>query len=223
MENQAKSAKGISWTVIVLLFIFCFPGAFVAMIHKLHQEKENYIANAKGTAKAGWFVVGIGVLYLILGFYGQWEFAARGASWTIAPFIFLFVVVSGCGGKLISHANKYKRLGEEQLRYLAIVSSQPAGFLDDIAAAYPKGYTEVCNDLQRMMNDGFFPGYYLNFDDGIFVGPHKKTRAKVRKTKKKKVQLVKNMKKVVKCPGCNGINIVLGDAGECEYCGSTLE
>lgn len=222
MENQIHSAKSISWTMIIILVFVFVPAALFLMVYKLHQEKDNYIANTKVVAIVGWLTTALGVFYLIIGFSAEMQgLGADIDDWFMAPFIFLFALFGGFGGVLILHAKKYRKRGEMQLRYLAIVTDHPTGSLDEIAAAYPKGYDEVCHDLQKMIKDGFFSGWHLNLVKRAFVSPNQKKPTTV-KTLNRQISEHAKPIGVVKCPNCGATNEQTDEYSVCDYCGSPL-
>lgn len=218
MKSQLKIEKGLPWVLIILFMIWFFPLGIVLMISKLNREKHRYIPNGKAIFGVGWFVIVVG----LIGISAFISDGVENGEATIMMIFFILFVFGGGGFVLVMLGGKYKKRGEQLVKYSAIISENSKSHLDEIAAVYPKSYEQVCKDLQRLINDGFFPGSYLDLNQRKFISPDAKARSKERTATQHTPEPSAQKLKVVKCPNCGATNTVKHQVGECEYCGSPL-
>lgn len=212
-SQKVKSPKGAPWALIIFFMFFFFPVGIVLMLSKLHKEKDNCIGNGKGTAAVGWVFFGLGIFYVLIGFTGGLE-TEDGAS-VVSGVIFMTALCCGGGYALVRHGNKYKKLGSAYMRYSAIIAGTPNGSVDLIASACQTPVNDVCEELQKMINLGFFPSCYIDLNKKIFVSPYLRENTPVVHSEDEKP-------KVVKCPNCGAVNTVRDGISQCEYCGTPL-
>lgn len=218
---SAKAPRGASWGIIVFLLFLFFPLGIGVMISKLHKEKDRYMENGKAVARVGWIGIFLGILYLLFWNLGDLQ-TTDGEPVLFDMIVFMFLFLSIGGFLLIIYGRKYKQRGLDYLRYSAIIANVYSDSLDDIAAAYPKPYEQVCKDLQGLFKDGFFAGCSLDLAQRRLVSPGKRRSDRPKTTVNRKEYATESKPKVVKCPNCSATNAVEGMIGECEYCGSPL-
>lgn len=225
--NRADADKGTSWAMILLFFLLFFPVGIILMIAKLHKEKHLYTTNGKAVMAVGCLIISIG----LIGWMTDYSNAqANQQELQVGGTLAILFVFGGGGLALIQHGNKYRSWGVKHLRYVDLISSISIDTLYDIAAVYPKSYDEVRKDLQHLVYDGFFPGYYLDLQTRKFVAPNQKKAETERKATKKPASQMAEPKEetptvvqVVKCPNCGATTMLKGSIGECEYCASPLQ
>lgn len=217
-ETQVQRPKGASWGLIVFFLFVFFPVGIALMVSKVHKEKHNYVSNGNGITRVGWVVVGLGVLYIFSGLTGSLE-TENGDS--VVGAVIMFSSICFCGGyALVRYGEKYKKLGEKYLRYSSIVANRTDRSLDNIAAAFPVTYEEVCKDLQQMIDAGFFPNCYIDFSGRNLIAPFDKVSSGGERVANEPKLNAPAKPKSIKCLNCGGINAA--GITECEYCGLPL-
>lgn len=149
-------------------------------------------------------------------------------------FLICSLVLDALGIWLIVLAIKKQKLIQEFKKYVAAISSDPRGYIPDIARALGASERTVRNNLELMIRKNFFSNAYIDRNTDCIVLANKRTV--VQNTSSDLSDLTdeetasddSNVSTVemvtVKCKGCGGINTVAkGQIGECDYCGSPLK
>lgn len=169
----------------------------------------------------GWILLFMGVFYLFSALAGNLD-VEPGENAT-SGIITAIVIFCGGGGALIWLGGKNKRLHSMYTKYSSIIAGNPDASLEQLASTSAKPYAKVCADLQKLVDMGFFPGYYLDLNRKTFSCPAAKSaRPAGVPTGRPQAAPTPAGSKVVKCPNCGGSNTLIGDTTECEYCGSPL-
>lgn len=68
-DNNAfnNSNNKYSWPVIILFLILFFPIGFFFIYKRFTTNKANYLKNSKTLAKVSYVMIGLGIIYFILG------------------------------------------------------------------------------------------------------------------------------------------------------------
>lgn len=211
--------KSTSWVAIVLMLFLFFPIGIWMLVKKMTYEKLNYIKNGKSLKVLALILIGIAVMYVIMGITG--EFKSEDSSSAIGNFIFAIVAFGGGGVFSLYKAQQYIKKGRKYNRYANIINSSNDTLIDNIAAAYPTTYEEAAKDIQSMIDDGYFVNAYvdLNHRELIFSPKSESVNAAEDQT----AANVDSQPTSVICKNCGATNkIIPGAANECEYCGSPL-
>lgn len=216
--------KSFPWLVIIIMFFLFFPVGIYMLVKKMIDEKSNYIKNGKSLRIFGVILIGIGIMYLILGIAG--ELKTEDGSSVVGGIIMMLLIFGGGGVFALYKAQGYIKKGTKYNRYLSIITSDQSTSIDNIAATYPTTYEQAVEDLQSMINDGFFPKARidLNQRELIIPGENSFVNAPVNQEFANPPAANLNAQPItVKCKNCGATNtIVPGTANECEYCGSPL-
>jgi len=147
--------------------------------------------------------MGMGVIYLIMAFEDPGMIAAA-------------IIFDG-GGVLVNwFARKTKREGERYKKYISLIVNQSQTSIDNIASAVGVTYEAAAKDLQKMIDAGYFVGAYIDVSQREIVLA-KPAQASAGSS------VVQVQERVVTCGSCGANNRVMGQIGECEYCGSHLQ
>ena len=206
-----------SWPTIILMLICFWPLGLYLIFKRVSMDKTALIkTGGKALSTLGGILVAFGLIMVIAGI------ASGEVSMVI---VFLFFVAGGVA--LLLKANKTKQEAESVKRYLSIIINGGERELDAIAAVTGKQYEIVRTDIQNMIDKGFLRNGYINEGDRTLVLASKPTvkvntqtsaRATVSATTTAAPQ-----PRVVSCPCCGANNTIMGNLGECEYCGSPLK
>lgn len=168
---------GLTLGIIMVILVFCMiyfgsllwilPMGIVLWLSKVRKDKENYASNGKVTA-----IIGI-VFFLLSGVYFSLLFSDALGEITVSS-LWLLLMLGGGGFAMILYGDRYQQKGCQYLRYSTIIADLSGDSIDEIAAAYPKRYEQVCKDLQEMMRQGFFSECYLDLNGRKFISPKSK-------------------------------------------------
>ena len=129
-----------------------------------------------------------------------------------------FFIIAGIslillGNSMTKNAGKYKK-------YLSIIVNQNITSIDNIAAANTVSYDVAKKDIQKMIDNGYFSGAYINDGTRELVLPQNRhAENTLQNDYEQNVQT-----KVVTCKSCGARNtVVVGKTGECEFCGSPID
>lgn len=83
-------------------------------------------------------------------------------------------IVVSCSGKegQFNEWDEYEKqeeLEEQYSKYAKIIADASVMYLDDIAARYPKPVQSVCDDLQELIQEGYFSKHYIDWVDRKIV------------------------------------------------------
>lgn len=198
--------KPISWGLIALMFALFFPVGIFLLVKKLTGEKLNYLENGKALKIIGWVLIGAGMICVAAALSGEMKY--DDGTVAVGGPVAAGLVYVGIGVSALLTALRYIKKGTKFQRYVTIVNATKELRVDRIAAAYPVAYEVAAEDLQDMLNAGYFMGAYLDLQKGMLVMPMAREQAPVR---------------CVTCQCCGAANkLTAGAANVCEYCGMPL-
>ena len=93
--------------------------------------------------------------------------------------------------------------------------------IDAIASSMGKTYDTAKNDIQKMIDKGYLKNAYINEGTREVVLPNNNIQAHVGIAANTTANNI--TPRIVSCPCCGANNTIIGDMGECEYCGSPLK
>ena len=93
--------------------------------------------------------------------------------------------------------------------------------LDVIASSMGKSYDVAKNDIQKLINKGYLKNAYINEGTREIILPNNNIQVQSEVVSNATTNNVAT--KIVACQCCAANNTIVGDVGECEYCGSPLK
>lgn len=130
-----------------------------------------------------------------------------------------FIVV---GFMLCNVAKKIKVNADNIRQYVPIIINGNVRQLDNIAETTGKPYEVVKEDIQKIIQKGYLRDAYIDESTREIVLPVIKASVIENIGNRDAVSSKKPDTRIVVCPCCGANNTVVGNNGECEYCGSSL-
>lgn len=211
MKGVAKPKMGAPWgAVIALLFLF-FPVGIFLLASKISRETFRYTENARVLRILGAVLVALGAFYVISSFAGDKNLNSGEKIADSLPLAATLFV--GGGITLLISSFRLREKAVRYARYVAIVNATDPISLDQIAASYPRSYERVCDELQEMLDAGYFKGGTLDLQN---------RKLRVSSTEPNRTGAGSGPR-LVQCPGCGAVQSIAGFGPvECEYCGLPL-
>lgn len=202
---QKKSA---SWVAITLWLIFFFPVGIFLIIKKVTNEKFSYIKNGKALKNLGIVLMCFGAIYLIMSITDD------------VAMLTAFFIFGGLGVLSFVKGNQYIKKGNKYNRYVSIINANNT-LIDNIAAAYPTSFEQATEDIQSMLDDGYFMNSYIDLNRRELIMPQRSVSVNV--TVNQNTTRTETQPTSVKCKNCGATNMLVpSTVNECEYCGSPL-
>jgi hypothetical protein len=217
MANTKPSSP--SWAVVILLLIFFWPVGLFILYKKVTGDKTAALQNSKVLNTVGWVFAVFAVIYILMAVSGEMK-----ASDAFCAFAFF-----GAGGALMIYgAKRMKKNAEKLKKYISIVINNNQTSIDNIAAAIPTDYEQAKKDLQKMIDNDYFQGAYIDTANREIVLPKRENSQSTNMSGNNIQHENRDMGqlrfKVVICKNCGANNkIAEGKICECEYCGSPLQ
>ncbi|GKX67678.1 hypothetical protein [Inconstantimicrobium mannanitabidum] len=223
MANSVQENNSTSWKTIILLLIFFWPVGLILLYRKISIDKSATLKNSKTFNILGWVFVALSVISVLMILTGNLK--TEDGSSTTGELMVALVFFGGGGAVMIYAAKKMKINAEKLKKYIAIIINNNQTSIDNIAAAVPISYEEAVKDLQKMIDNGYFEGAYIDVSNREIVLTNKKTKQNDFTSNVQMDGTANELQvKVVVCKSCGGNNkVVRGQVCECEYCGSLLE
>lgn len=141
-------------------------------------------------------------------------------------------VITGLGIWMIILSRKRKKLISDFKLYVARLSMDPTGSIDNLALTLGLSQDEVKRNLMKMILKKYFVNAYIDTTTNCIVLPHDKAKNRNTYNTYNQNSSTYNLNNqntnevediAVTCKNCGGINkITKGKVGECEYCGSPI-
>ena len=187
------------------------------------KEWKAHFFTFKGTIVAiiGWFAIVIAALatlgFIFSGFDSD---SIADIVGVIIAIILLYLVGFLC----LRYRKKCKTLNLLYKKYSPLLANRSDGSLDNMAAAAGMSYDTVKADIQKLIDTGCFPGYYIDVQRRSVVKPFF-AMGESSAAQTSAFAMDRNAAtRTVKCPNCGGINtVVVGSNSVCEYCGSPIK
>lgn len=203
---QKKSA---SWGAITLWLIFFFPVGIFLIIKKVTNEKFSYIKNGKALKNLGIVLMCFGAIYLIMSITDD------------VAMLTAFFIFGGLGVLSFVKGNQYIKKGNKYNRYVSIINANNNTLIDNIATAYPTSFEQATEDIQSMLDDGYFMNSYIDLNRRELIMPQRSVSVNV--TVNQNTTRTETQPTSVKCKNCGATNMLVpSTVNECEYCGSPL-
>lgn len=221
MSNNRNGGFWTSWPVIILAFIFFWPVGLALIIRKFSVDRKAAISTGGKGIKV------FGIVLIVIASVGVLGFLSSAAEYgvqstDIAPLVMLLFFAAG-GVALLRKANKIKKEAEDIKQYLSMIVNGNVRNLDAIASTTGKSYNVVHKDIKNMIDKGYLKNAYI--DEGMreVVLPNANPVASQNNATAATVNAAPVQTKIVACPCCGANNTIVGNTGECEYCGSPLK
>lgn len=198
--------RTVSWIWIIFWCVFFFPVGVFLIYKKINSDKTATLNNSKTVFTISYVLLAFSIIYVTMIF-------SEGVSMITAA------LVTGAGGIWLNRiAKKMKTNGEKYKKYITLVINQNMTEIDNIAPALNVSYEIAKEDLQKMIDLGYFVGAYINENSReIILAKHSNNTPN-----QSKVNLPAT--RVVVCKSCGANNsISIGVINNCEYCGSSIE
>lgn len=203
---QKKSA---SWGAITLWLIFFFPVGIFLIIKKVTNEKFSYIKNGKALKNLGLVLMCFGAIYLIMSITDD------------VAMLTAFFIFGSLGVLSFVKGNQYIKKGNKYNRYVFIINANNNTLIDNIAAAYPTSFEQATEDIQSMLDDGYFMNSYIDLNRRELIMPQRSVSVNI--TVNQNTTRTETQPTSVKCKNCGATNMLVpSTVNECEYCGSPL-
>ena len=211
MNEDGKLGCLYSWPVIILALCIFWPVGIFLIIKRVSVDKKTAMG-------AGKLIGGIGIAsYCIAGI----GFLACLSDGFVAEDIGMILFFGIAGFALQKVSRKIKREAEDVKKYLSVIVNGNERQIDVIASAMGKSYDVAKNDIQKLISKGYLKNAYINEGTREIVLPDNNIQEQVGTTTNTTANNVTT--KIVACPCCGANNTIVGDMGECEYCGSPLK
>jgi len=208
--------KSLPWGVVIVILIWLFPVGIWLVWRKMSIETLNMQKNGKTLRVIGFIFAGISLMYLVLGLTGELKAEDNGSI--VGGIIIILTLLGGGGLAAIIGGNKYIKNGKKYDKYAAIINAGGENDIDSIAAIYPTSYDEAVDDLQKMIDYGYFSNAYIDQSRRKLILSYS-----YNDNEENIVYEEKQKPEVIKCPNCGAVNsITSGKGNKCEYCGSEL-
>ncbi len=215
MNENGKISAAYSWPVIILALCFFWPVGLFLIIRRFTLDRKS----AMRVGGIGLKGLGIGLaVFGAIGFIGCIS-DTSGDSFGGAVTALFFVAG---GVALILKAKRIKRDAEDVRKYLAVIVNGNERQLDVIATSLGKSYDVAKNEIQKMINNGYLKNAYINEGTREVILPDSNVQAQTDYETGGNVT-ANVTTKVVSCSCCGANNTIVGEIGECEYCGSPLK
>ncbi len=215
--------KKLSWLysspMIIASFIFFWPLSLFLIYKRSTADKTAVLKRSKTLGKIAWFLL-IGLIFFIIVYFSEGMQTTEGeeVGWVILLFPVLFF---GGGAAALFYLSKTtKASGLRYKKYIELIVNRSQSSIDAIASAAGVSYEMAYEDLQKMIDYGFFRDAFIDEGQREIILPHHISRQATAKASPAESQ---NKTKVVACSSCGANNTVYaGQSTECEYCGTPL-
>lgn len=211
MNENGKLGYLYSWPVIILALCIFWPVGIFLIIKRVSVDKKTAMGAGKligGIGIASYCIAGIGFIACLSDGFGSDDIG-----------MILFFGIAGFVLQKVSQ--KIKREAEDVKKYLSVIVNGNERQIDVIASSMGKSYDVAKNDIQKMISKGYLKNAYINEGTREVVLPNNNIQEQVGTMTNTTANNVTT--KIVACPCCGANNTIMGDMGECEYCGSPLK
>jgi len=200
-KRKAREAQGVPWPLVILLLILVWPVGLALLIWKYTHDSSVPFSGVVPLAFAGLFLT-------LLGGVSLGAILTEGQHESL-PIVIMFlaggVIVLGWTVFLFRDKVHYKK-------YIQIVATNGITNIDEIAKAHGAPRQTIEQDLQKMIDKGYFAAYI-----------DKSTRELVF-ANDSPIQIPEKEYIAIHCPRCGAPNrIPVGGTVQCEYCKSWLK
>lgn len=170
------------------------------------------------------------VLSVIFKICGIWDFIMAGLC-------FLFSILDGFQGIDVTITlvfalvglgfwklgNRLAKKCRETEQYVSLIGDSGAVDLCAVADATGKSYENVCQDVTKLMQKGYWKGARVDSEMKMLIQTDSWEKPAETEAPEASKEVKEDAGETVICPCCGAENHITGDAGVCEYCGAPLE
>lgn len=154
-------------------------------------------------------------------FFGIMGISASIGHMTTTDIVFILIFLVG-GYLLIRNSRRRKKLIEAFKNYVAYLSSEPTGSIENLAMAMGTSQDEVKENVNLMISKKYFTNAYIDLKENMIVISGSQSAATTSQSyvgkKDSDTEYVS-----ITCPSCGGVNKVeKGTVHECDFCGSHI-
>lgn len=213
MNEKGKIGGLYSWPVIILALCIFWPVGIFLIIRRVSVDKKTAMGAGKligGIGIASYCIAGIGFIACLSDGFGSDDIG-----------MILFFGIAGFVLQKVSQ--KIKREAEDVKKYLSVIVNGNERQIDVIASSMGKSYDVAKNDIQKLISKGYLKNAYINEGTREVVLPNNNIQEQDGTMTMTNTTANNVTTKIVACPCCGANNTIMGDMGECEYCGSPLK
>ena len=209
--NEKNKINGLySWPVIILALCIFWPVGIFLIIKRVSIDKKAAMGVGKligGIGIAAYCIAGLGLIVSLSDGF---------ASEDIVMILFFGIA----GFVLQKVSKKIKREAENVKKYLSVIVNGNERQIDAIASSMSKPYDVTKNDIQKLIDKGYLKNAYINEGTREVVLPNiiQEHSVDISNTVSANIET-----RIIACPCCGANNTIIGNMGECEYCGSPLK
>lgn len=209
--NELKNKESLlySWPAIIIALIVFWPVGIFLIYKRAKTDKKASFTIGKGVKYGSYFCFFAVIIGIIASFTNEFK------SSDIVYFLFYLVA----GIALLYFSKKLTKDAEKYKKYISIIVNGNEYFIANIAGAMAISQDDVKKDLLKMIDNGYFKGAYIDEGKGEIIIPQLERN---QENSDGNMNREERASKVVSCQCCGAQNTVVGDVGECEYCGSPL-
>ncbi len=211
MNEKGKISGLYSWPVIILALCFFWPIGILLLMKRVSVDKKAAMSVGRlisGIGIASYFIAAVMFIACLSDGFGSDDIG-----------IILFFGIAGFALRKVSR--KVKKDAENVKKYLSVIINGNERQIDAIASSMGKTYDTAKNDIQKMIDKGYLKNAYINEGTREVVLPNNNIQAYVGMAANTTANNI--TPRIVSCPCCGANNTIIGDMGECEYCGSPLK
>ena len=210
MNENGKINGLYSWPIIILALCVFWPAGIFLLIKRVSVDKKAAMSVGKLINIIGimsYCIAGIMVLACLGDGFGSDDIG-----------IILFFGIAGFALQRVS--KKIKRDAEEVKKYLSVIVNGNEKQIDVIASSMGKTYDAAKKDIQNLIAKGYLKNAYISEGTREVILPN---IIQVQTENAANTASGGVGTKIVTCPCCGANNTIMGETGECEYCGSPLK
>lgn len=216
MNNNSQSWY-CSWWAIIIAFIIFWPIGIVLLILRNGKNKQSVFLGS--TSKKKYIIAGVVLILFGLSYFSN------------NAFMGFFMIVGGIA--LIVYAEKLKKRGERNRRYIDLIVNQGDTSLDKISNVCNIQYNTVVTELRQLIKIGVLKNAVIDENYRTIMiqrAPVQQenlfesfTNAMGMESQATSTGTVQNEKVTCTCPGCGAKIIRLkGSTENCEYCDAPI-
>ena len=166
----------------------------------------------------------IGTISAVIGLFGMFTTISESSREDIAIECFMVVMFLGGGIWIFLKGNKRKKMRVEFKKYVAQLSIDSTGYIDNIAASTGTSADKVKKNIEFMIRKRFFSNAYIDEKNGRLIIPNLTKNMPNEDSMQANEYKQDIVYKTCHCPNCGGVSkIIQGKVGECDFCGSPLQ
>ncbi len=204
-KNKSAEKSSHSWVLVVFLLIIFWPVGVYFLVKKLSTDKKATLSTGKSMIVWGWIIAGMGII--------SWPALIEDGffSGTLGMLFF-----ASAGFSLVYIGRRTARKASRYKKYINLIVNKRVKSIGTISSAISVPHDTAVNDIEEMINKGFFEDFYIDYSSDEIILLNKND-----------VEFNLNNEEVemilVTCSGCGANNKVKKmQIDNCQYCGSLI-